>query len=43
MTKTEVKAESGAGGFWIFLALMVIFTWGEPDLLDALIHYFMVK
>ncbi len=28
-------------GFWIFLALMIIFTTGTPDLRDALIHYLM--
>lgn len=26
---------------WIALALLIIAFWGEPDLVDALIHYFL--
>jgi uncharacterized membrane protein YjjP (DUF1212 family) len=29
--------------FWIFLAMMFIFFWNEPDLVDALIQFFMSK
>lgn len=30
-----------ASGFWVGVALMMIFFWGEPDLNDALIAFLM--
>ena len=37
------EAESGypPGGLYIAFVLLVIFFWGEPDLVDALIHFLM--
>lgn len=31
---------SGGGG-WIAIAMLIVFTYGEPDLMDALIHRLM--
>lgn len=30
-----------SGTWFIGVALLIIFFWGEPDLIDALIKYFM--
>ena len=30
-------------GFYIFVTVLILLFYGEPDLHDALIHYFMSK
>lgn len=37
----EINIEVDVTCWPIALVLWVIFVWGDPDLLDALIHYFM--
>lgn len=41
MTDSTITIKTGAGeaGFWIFLAVMIVMFWGEPDLHDKLITY----
>ena len=33
---------NGDGGFWIAVALLVIFCWGDPDIMDSIIKYLQV-
>lgn len=35
----KVKVECSTGGGYIAIALLLIFFYGDPDLVDALIHY----
>lgn len=34
-----LKTGIGEAGFWIFLAVMIVIFWGEPDLHDKLMVY----
>ena len=30
-------------GFYLVVGVLIVLFWGEPDLHDALVHYFMSK
>jgi len=40
-TLYKTEAASTWAGFWymIFISSIIVATWGEPDLIDALIYY----
>jgi hypothetical protein len=38
---SDSNFDTGAGLFWLAIALVFIFCWGEPSLKDALIHWLM--
>lgn len=39
--KIKIISDMGDLGFWVWLALMCVAFNGEPDLVDALIHFLM--
>ena len=39
MTDSNIEVDTGA--WFIGVALLVIAFWGEPDVIDALIHFLM--
>ena len=40
-TETKNKTANTWAGFWymVFITSLIVATWGEPDLIDALIYY----
>ena len=40
-TETKNTTASTWAGFWmtVFMAVLMVATWGEPDLIDALIYH----
>ena len=41
MSDDKRSVTVNGGGDWIACAIIVVFCYGDPDLLDALIHYLM--
>ena len=41
MSKGETKASISVDHFWLAFALLIITCTGDPDLIDALIHFLM--